>query len=71
MQEGKATHSSIIAWRIPIDRGAWQATNSPGRHKESDMTDLWTQHNATLETHMSHMEGLMYFIEMFSFQIFK
>ena len=21
-----ATHSSILAWRIPIDRGAWQAT---------------------------------------------
>ena len=21
-----ATHSSIIAWRIPMDRGAWQAT---------------------------------------------
>ena len=23
---GHATHSSILAWRIPIDRGAWQAT---------------------------------------------
>ena len=21
-----ATHSSILAWRIPSDRGAWQAT---------------------------------------------
>ena len=21
-----ATHSSIFAWRIPLDRGAWQAT---------------------------------------------
>ena len=21
-----ATHSSIIAWRIPMDRGTWQAT---------------------------------------------
>ena len=20
-----ATHSSILAWRIPMDRGAWQA----------------------------------------------
>ena len=20
-----ATHSSILAWRIPVDRGAWQA----------------------------------------------
>ena len=21
-----ATHSSILAWKIPMDRGAWQAT---------------------------------------------
>ena len=25
-EENMATHSSILAWRIPIDRGAWQAT---------------------------------------------
>ena len=25
-QEGMATHSSILAWRIPMDRRAWQAT---------------------------------------------
>ena len=23
---GKATHSSILAWRFCMDRGAWQAT---------------------------------------------
>ena len=23
---GMATHSSILAWRIPIDREAWQST---------------------------------------------
>ena len=26
LEEGKATHSSILAWRIPRDRGAWWAT---------------------------------------------
>ena len=26
LEEGIATHSSIIDWRLPIDRGAWQAT---------------------------------------------
>ena len=26
LEEGMATHSSILAWRIPRDRGAWQAT---------------------------------------------
>ena len=24
--EGMATHSSILAWRIPMNKGAWQAT---------------------------------------------
>ena len=26
LEEDKATHSSILAWIIPMDRGAWQAT---------------------------------------------
>ena len=26
MEEGMATHSSILAWRIFMDRGAWWAT---------------------------------------------
>ena len=25
LEEGMATHSSILAWRIPMNRGAWQA----------------------------------------------
>ena len=25
LEEGMATHSSILAWRIPMDRGIWQA----------------------------------------------
>ena len=25
LEEGMATHSSTLAWRIPMDRGAWQA----------------------------------------------
>ena len=24
LEEGMATHSSILAWRIPMDRGAWR-----------------------------------------------
>ena len=37
LEEGMATHSSILAWRIPTDSGAWQATV----HwvTESDMTE--------------------------------
>ena len=26
LEEGMATLSSILAWRIPMDRGAWWAT---------------------------------------------
>ena len=26
LEEGMATHSSIPAWRTPMDRGAWWAT---------------------------------------------
>ena len=26
LEKEMATHSSIFAWRIPVDRGAWQAT---------------------------------------------
>ena len=26
LEEGMATNSNILAWRIPMDRGAWWAT---------------------------------------------
>ena len=26
LEEGMATYSSILAWRIPMDIGGWQAT---------------------------------------------
>ena len=26
LEKGMAAHSSILAWRIPLDRGAWGAT---------------------------------------------
>ena len=25
LEEGMATHLNIFSWRIPLDRGAWQA----------------------------------------------
>ena len=37
LEEGMASHSSILAWRIPMDRGAWLATES---HIESDTTEV-------------------------------
>ena len=32
VEKGKATHSSILAWRIPLDYSPWG-------HKESDTTE--------------------------------
>ena len=32
-----ATHSSVLAWRVPMDRGAWQATDHGVT--ESDTTE--------------------------------
>ena len=26
LEKGKATHSSILAWRIPMDIGTWRAS---------------------------------------------
>ena len=26
LEESMATHSSILVWRVPMDRGAWRAT---------------------------------------------
>ena len=37
VEEDIATHSSILAWRILMDRGAWRAT-AQGR-KELDTTE--------------------------------
>ena len=37
LEKGMVIHSSILDWRIPLDRGAWQNTVH-GVHKESDTT---------------------------------
>ena len=45
LEKGMATHSNILAWRIPMDRGAWQGC------KESDMTEHFsTAHSTPLQT---------------------
>ena len=43
LEEGMATHSSILARRIPMDRGALSGYGPWGR-KESDTTE-WTKHS--------------------------
>ena len=38
LEEGMAAHSSTLAWRIPMDGGAWQGYSPWGR-KQSDTTE--------------------------------
>ena len=40
LEKEMATHSSILAWRTPMDRGAWHVTYNPRGHKESDTTEV-------------------------------
>ena len=37
LKEGMATLSSILAWRVPMNRGVWWATVHKG-HTELDVT---------------------------------
>ena len=39
LEELMSTHSNILAWRTPMDRGAWWATYGPQGHKDSDTTE--------------------------------
>ena len=39
LEERMTTNSSILAWRIPMDRGAWVGYN-PWGHKELDTNYL-------------------------------
>ena len=40
LEKDMATHSSILAWRILMDRGAWHARYSPRGRKESDRPEV-------------------------------
>ena len=49
LEEGTAIHSSILAWRVPMDRGAWQAT-------VLKVTKSWTRLKR-LSTYMHKWDG--------------
>ena len=39
LKEGMATHSSILAWRIPMDRGAWWAEVHGAAQSKMQLSD--------------------------------
>ena len=51
LEKGLATHSSILAWRIPKDRGAWWAAVLGVTKSLTGLSDL------TLFTFLSHYFG--------------
>ena len=51
LEEGMATHSSIVAWRSPMDMEAGRAT-VPWAGKESDMT--WVTKRSTVQQHIKY-----------------
>ena len=51
LEESMATHSTILAWRIPVDRGAWQATVhgvTKSQTRLSDSLSIHTKEGASL-----------------------
>ena len=47
LEEGMATHSRILAWKIPTDREAWQATVHRVAKSWTQLSDQ-AQHSTTL-----------------------
>ena len=39
LEEGMATHSSTLAWRIPMDRGAWQVIVRGVANSQTQLSD--------------------------------
>ena len=50
LEEGMAIHSSTLAWRLPIDRGAWQATVHRDAKSLTELKRLSRQHAQLMVT---------------------
>ena len=55
LEEGMATHSTILAWRIPVDRGAWQATVH-GVSKSWTQLNDYAQHSTFADSAFSNCQ---------------
>ena len=55
LEEEMATHSSILAWGIPLDRGAWRAT-------VHGVTKKQTRLNTIMDRNISLADGLAHYI---------
>ena len=55
LEKGMATHSSIHAWRIPMDWEAWQATIH-------GVANSWTRLSEHSTTHICNSQSYMWFL---------
>ena len=53
LEEGMATRSSILAWRIPMDRGGWWATDHGIAKSWTRLSDLAQHRNGRLAASVS------------------
>ena len=44
LEKEMATHSSILAWRVPVDRGSWWATVHGIAKSQTQLSDIFTFH---------------------------
>ena len=59
LEEGMATHSSILAWRIPMDRGAWWTTVCGVTKSQTQLSDSAQHMSKTLGTEIGTCEVQM------------
>ena len=50
LEEGIATHSSILAWRVPMDTGTWRAIVHGVARSRTRLKQLSTRHRSGFAT---------------------
>ena len=74
LEKEMATHSSILAWRIPMDGGAWWATVhgvAKSQTRLSNFTSLCPQIKTVFEWICTHYVVSLYTRTFFSFLFFN
>ena len=51
LEEGMVTHSWILAWRVPMDRGAWRATVHGVTKSQTRLTKHTTTQEGEIKVH--------------------
>ena len=60
LEEGMATYSIILAWRIPVDRGIWQATVHMVAKSWTHLKQLST-HTCSFEAHCEKEKSAVFY----------